>query len=90
MKILCKKAGAEYFRFHALRHSGATVMESIGVPIVVNQGLLGHENRKATKIYVHKTGKAALEAIHAFEKATSHTDSHTNKKSTKLSSELSA
>jgi len=53
MKALCTKAGVPYFRFHALRHAGASLMDSINVPIGAIQKILGHENRKTTEIYLH-------------------------------------
>ena len=79
MKGLCKKAGVRYFQFHALRHSGASVMENNNVPIGSIQRILGHENRKTTEIYVHSLGQAEREAIAVYERASrfSHTDSHT-------------
>jgi len=79
MKGLCKKAGVRYFQFHALRHSGASVMENSNVPIGSIQRILGHENRKTTEIYVHSLGQAEREAIAVYERASrfSHTDSHT-------------
>ena len=52
MSILCEKAGVKYFRFHPIRHSGASVMESRRVPTVAIQRILGHENRKTTDIYL--------------------------------------
>ena len=33
MRTLCKKAGVRYFRFHGIRHSGASVMENNNVSI---------------------------------------------------------
>ncbi len=79
MKGLCKKAGVRYFQFHALRHSGASVMENSNVPIGSIQRILGHENRKTTEIYVHSLGQAEREAMAVYERASrfSHTDSHT-------------
>jgi integrase len=53
MKTLCRMAGIRYFRFHALRHSGASVMDASNVPIGSIQRILGHENRKTTEIYLH-------------------------------------
>ena len=41
MRILCQKAGVKYFRFHALRHFGASVMDSINEPIGHIQRILG-------------------------------------------------
>ncbi len=81
MKTLCEKAGVRYFRFHGLRHSGASVMEKNNVPIGSIQRILGHSSRRTTEIYLHSVGEAEREAIAALEKATSpgksHTESHT-------------
>ena len=79
MKTLCKKAGTRYFRFHALRHSGASVMDNNKVPIGAIQRILGHENRKTTEIYLHSLGAAEQEAIAVFERESqkSHMESHT-------------
>ena len=82
MRSLCKKAGVRYFRFHPIRHSGATTMDQNGIPIGSIQSILGHEHRSTTEIYLHSTGNQEREAMTAFEKASekSHTDSHTDGK----------
>ncbi len=79
MKTLCRKAGVRYFRFHALRHSGVSVMDANNVPIGSIQRILGHENRKTTEIYLYSIGEAERAAIAAFERSSeqSHTESHT-------------
>lgn len=69
MKTLCKEAGVKYFRFHPLRHSGASIMDKARVPIGDIQKILGHENRETTEIYIHSIGKAAWDAMSAYEKA---------------------
>ncbi|BHH84223.1 tyrosine-type recombinase/integrase [Desulforhopalus sp. 52FAK] len=69
MKTLCKDANVKYFRFHPLRHAGASFMESIGVPISHIQEILGHENRKTTEGYIHSTGINKVTAIDKFEDA---------------------
>lgn len=56
MTTLCEKAGVKYFRYHALRHSGASVMDSLNIPIGSIQRILGHENRTTTEIYLHSIG----------------------------------
>jgi len=53
MKNLCANAKVPYFRFHPLRHAGASLMDSVNIPISSIQNILGHENRKTTEIYIH-------------------------------------
>jgi integrase len=79
MRVLCKKAKVRYFRFHPLRHSGASIMDANHVPMGVIQKILGHENRRTTKIYLHNIGGSDREAMAVYERARqiSHTDSHT-------------
>jgi integrase len=81
MRTLCKDAGVPYFRFHPLRHSGASVMDENNVPIGSIQRILGHENRRTTEIYLHSIGNAECEAMAVFEQASrnSHTESHIEK-----------
>jgi len=67
MRRLCKKADVPYFRFHALRHSGASVMDRSNVPIGEIQKVLGHRDRRTTEIYLHPSGKGSREAIDALE-----------------------
>jgi integrase len=67
MKTLCKKAGVKYFRYHALRHSGASVMDNSNVPIGAIQRILGHENRTTTEIYLHSISGSERDAINVFE-----------------------
>ena len=69
MTTLCRKAGVRYFRFHALRHFGASMLERENVSIGSIQRLLGHENRSTTEIYLHSIGEAEREAMAVFEKA---------------------
>jgi len=79
MKNLCKKAGVRYFRFHPLRHLGASILDHANVNIGSIQRILGHENRSTTEVYLHSIGESEREAMKIYEKATqvSHTDSHT-------------
>jgi integrase len=58
MKTLCRNAGVAYFRYHAVRHAGASAMDSNNVPIGAIQRILGHENRTTTEIYLHSIGNA--------------------------------
>ena len=84
MRILCQKVGVKYFRFHALRHFGASLLDSINVPIGDIQRILGHENRTTTEIYLHSIGEGERQAMDRYEQAwqtdcleESHTQSHT-------------
>jgi integrase len=78
MKTLCTKAGVKYFRFHALRHAGASIMDNNNVPLGAIQSILGHENRSTTEIYLHNLGNSEKDAIMVYENARgfSHTNSH--------------
>ena len=69
MKRLCKKAGVRYFRFHPIRHSGASIMDGNGVPLGAIQRILGHENRRTTEIYLHSMGDSERDAMRVFEQA---------------------
>ena len=80
MRTLCRKAEVRYFRFHALRHAGASIMENSNIPGGVIQKVLGHESRTTTEIYLHNLGGIEREAMAIYELARqSHTDSHTKK-----------
>jgi integrase len=78
MKTLCKKVGVQNFRFHALRHFGASVLDCANVNIGSIQRILGHENRTTTEIYLHSMGESERKAMAIYERFTkkSHTDSH--------------
>ena len=79
LKTLCEKASVKRFSFHALRHSGASILDNMNVPLGTIQKILGHENRTTTEIYLHSIGGSEMEAMSIFEAATqkSHTDPHT-------------
>ena len=82
MTTLCQKAGVRYFRFHALRHFGASMLDQARIPISSIQRILGHENRSTTEIYLHSIGESEREAMKVFDREIdeiSHTDSHTEK-----------
>ncbi|SPF48337.1 Integrase family protein (fragment) [Syntrophobacter sp. SbD1] len=76
MKTLCAKAGVRYFRFHPLRHSGASIMDCNNVPIGAIQNILGHENRTTTEIYLHSIGDMERTAMAVYERVRQ--NSHTN------------
>jgi integrase len=70
LKDLCVKAGVRPFTYHALRHAGASILDSLNVPMGSIQRILGHENRTTTEIYLHSIGQSEREAMMAFERAT--------------------
>jgi len=87
MRTLCKRAGVRYFRYHALRHFGASLLEQANVPIGSIQRLLGHENRTTTELYLHSIGeseKQAMDVLNECFETFSHTDSHTKKKDSQV------
>jgi integrase len=80
MKGLCREAGVKYFRFHALRHSGASTMDNNNVPIGAIQEILGHEHRTTTEIYLHGLSGSAQRAMEIYEmvRVNSHSNPHSN------------
>ncbi len=83
MKTLCKKTDVKYFRYHALRHFGASMLDHEKVPIGIVQRILGHESRVTTEIYLHSIGDGERAAVGCLDQSFiefSHTDSHTEKK----------
>ena len=76
IRSLCRRDGVRYFRFHALRRSGASVLDSLNVPLGTIQRLLGHENRAAAEIYLHSPGKLEIEVVKLMELATESQKSH--------------
>ncbi|MFP3867549.1 MAG: tyrosine-type recombinase/integrase [Desulfobacteraceae bacterium] len=77
MRSLCQKAGVKYFRFHALRHASASVLDQQGPRLGDIQRILGHENRRTTEIYLHSIGDDQREAIATLEQPTLE-NSHTS------------
>ena len=84
MRALCENAGVRYFRYHALRHFGASLLEQANIPIGSIQRILGHENRLTTEIYLHSIGDSERFAMQVLDDGflgeISHTDSHTKNK----------
>jgi integrase len=64
---LCSKAGLPRLRFHALRHSAATIMLAQGVPLEVISKTLGHRGYAITSDIYAKVGhdlqRTAADAI---------------------------
>jgi hypothetical protein len=56
-----------HFGFHAMRHAGASLMDSANVPLGAIQRILGHENRSTTEIYLHSLGELEREAMAIYE-----------------------
>ena len=60
---LCDEAGVRRIRFHDLRHSCATLLYELGVPIENIQDILGHSSPVITKVlYVGGSEKVQRDA----------------------------
>lgn len=68
MSTLCADANVKYFRYHALRHLTASILDHLGIPIGTIQRILGHQNRRTTEIYLHSIGEAEREAMAKLER----------------------
>lgn len=66
---LVKKAGLPHMRFHDLRHSAATILMAMKVPVKVIQELLGHSNITITlNVYGHVLPSMQEEAMDKMER----------------------
>lgn len=62
-----KRNGLEHKKFHALRHTSATLLLSNGTNIKNVASRLGHAQLKTTNRYVHAVEQAEKEATNTFE-----------------------
>ena len=62
-----KRAGLEHKKFHALRHTSATLLLSNGTNIKNVAARLGHAQLKTTNRYVHAVEEAEKQAANTFE-----------------------
>ena len=81
MRGLCKKAGVRYFRYHPMRHSGASTLDQERVPLGDIQRILGHENRSTTEIYLHSLGGTERVAMDVFEQVSGYDETGFEEKS---------
>lgn len=58
-----EKAGMEHVNFHDLRHSCATIMLGLGVPLHVVRDILGHTSIKSTERYAHAMVQPQRDAL---------------------------
>ena len=65
---LVKKAGLPRIKIHAMRHTAATFLKNLNVPVKDAQLILGHANISTTlNIYQHGTQETQRVAISAVE-----------------------
>ena len=62
------RAGIERLPFHALRHSAASMLLSVGVDEKVRQQILGHSDAAMTRHYTHVLPEALRDAAERMEK----------------------
>lgn len=62
-KRACRKAKIKGLRFHDLRHTSATIMIEIGVPLVTVSEILGHASIQMTMRYAHPRPEHKSDAI---------------------------
>ena len=66
--VLCRANGFEGFRFHDLRHTHASLMMGVGVPLKVVSERLGHSSVKVTgDLYSHVVPSVQRDAADRFD-----------------------
>ncbi len=67
-KPACEKLKLTGIGWHWLRHTTATLSDSLGVPLGTVQTLLGHSSQETTRaLYVHAVGADVKEAVQRVE-----------------------
>lgn len=70
-KRLVRIAGlSEEYHFHSIRHSTASNLARMGVPVPIIQQILGHSNIKTTMIYTHTDLTDLVNAVKVFDNYT--------------------
>ena len=64
-KTICSLAGVINFRFHDLRHTGATRMVAAGIPLPIVKEILNHAKIQTTMRYTHTINKQKVLAVEA-------------------------
>ena len=60
---LCKEAGVKPFMYHALRHYGASKLDSMGVGLTTIREILGHERTSTTDLYLQSLRGGVIDAM---------------------------
>jgi len=69
LKPAAKKLGLSGVTWHLLRHSHATMLDSVGTPIGTIQSLLGHSTPEITReIYLHAIPEEQRRAVESVER----------------------
>jgi integrase len=69
-----EQAGVSMRRLHALRHSGATNLQALGVPLADIGALLGHRSVLSTARYIHSSPRRQHAAIEQLGMALARTE----------------
>lgn len=69
LKPAAKKSGLGGVTWHLLRHSHATMLDTVGTPIGTMQSLLGHSTPEITReVYLHAIPEEQRRAVNSVEK----------------------
>jgi integrase len=69
LKPAAKKLGLPGVTWHLLRHSHATMLDSVGTPLGTMQSLLGHSTPEITReIYLHAIPEEQRRAVESVER----------------------
>ena len=62
-RTVLKLANVKNFRFHDLRHTAATRLIALGVPVPVVQAILNHKKIQTTMRYAHPMKEQKISAL---------------------------